>query len=288
MNTTKNVKKTQIGKDILNYLMSNNRYHFMRIGNKAVGYRRTSKKIRTSENNLEDQENFIRKKAKQQNLKLVKVYNEGIKRGANAHRPLYIKMLEDLKNDKSITTVIVSSLDRLTREGDEIALILHKMGINLISARENTDMLTTDTLSLTRKLLLEAKIEHIKKSASTNMARRRMLKEGIKSATPPYGYKFSTSKFPYKGRVIFNKKLVHKVRRSFELFAMGYSVTEIMKKLRYTKNDIKKRQFRNMIKDPFYIGIIDDKSSPILITGSHKPLISIQTFRKCLQNLGLL
>ncbi len=288
MSNVKKNKKVRIGKDIQNYLMSNNAYHSMRAGNKAVGYCRTSKKRRTSEINLKDQEILIRNKAKEKKLKLVKVYNEGVKRGAKTNRPLFTQMIEDIKRDTSITTIIVSSLDRLSREGDDIALELHKLGVNVISARENTDILTSDTLVLTRKLLLEAKMEHIKKSASTNLARKRMLLNGVKTAIPPFGYKNSTSRDGKSAIIIIDKKVYNKVKRTFELFSQGLTIKEIMKKLRFTKSDIKLRQISNMLRDPFYIGIIKDKSLPYPVTGSHTPLISIGLYKKCLLRLGLL
>jgi DNA invertase Pin-like site-specific DNA recombinase len=281
-------KKIRISKEIQNYLMSKNKHHYMRNGKKAVGYVRNSKKIRSTEFNLQDQEAFISQKAKEKKLKLIKIYNEGVKSGAKDKRPVFFQMLEDVKKDLSITTIIVSSLDRLSREGDEIALTLHQLGVNLISAREKTDILTSDSLAVTRRLLLDAKVEHIKKSASITLFRSRMLKDGIKSAIPPFGYKHSASNHKKRGRIIIDPLLARKIRSSFELFAKGLKVDEIMKKLRYTKNDIKRRQFWNMIKDPFYIGIIQDKSSPELIIGSHTPLISVSLYRKCLSKLGIL
>jgi DNA invertase Pin-like site-specific DNA recombinase len=281
-------KKVRVGKDIENYLLSINEYQGMRKGNKAVGYCRNSKKVRTSEVNLKDQEMLIRDKAKEKKLKIFKVYNEGIRRGAKSNRPKFAQMLEDIKKDKTITCVIVSSLDRLTREGDDIALELHKIGVNLISARENTDMSTSDTFVLTRKLLLEAKMEHIKKSASTNLARKRMLHNGVKTAIPPFGYKNSTSRDGKSASIIIDKKVSHKVKRTFELFSQGFTMKEIMKKLKYTEYDVKLRQIGNMLRDAFYIGIIKDKSVPYLIAGSHTPLISQSLYRKCLSRLGLI
>jgi DNA invertase Pin-like site-specific DNA recombinase len=288
MSNVKKVKKVKIGKDIQNYLLLNNAYHSMRKGNKAVGYCRTSRKRRTSEINLKQQEMLIRDKGKEKKLTLVKVYDEGVRKGAKTNRPIFAKMIEEIKRNTSITTIIVSSLDRLTREGDEIALELHKIGVNLISARENTDILTSDTLFLTRKLLLDAKMEHIKKSASTNLARKRMLLNGVKTAIPPFGYKNSTSRDGKSAIIIIDKKVSNKVKRTFELFSKGLTMKEIMKKLRFTKSDIKLRQIANLLRDPFYIGIIKDKSLPYLVNGSHTPLISTGLYRKCLLRLGLI
>lgn len=277
-----NVIKDKIGIKIFNYLTYSNLNDKIRKGNGAVGYSRSSKETRYSKFNIENQKKSIQELAKEKNLNLITIFDEGIKRGAKNKRPKFDEMIKYVIANKSITTIIVSSLDRLTREGDKIVDTLLTNGINLISKRENSSLDNEDGIFITRKWLIEAYLEHLRKSATISVSRKHVLRKGIKTAIPPFGYIIKRCPKSGQSKVIIDKVKGRKIKKTFELYAKGYKLVEIMKKLNYGPNDIQRRQVSNLMRDPFYIGLIVDKAIPIPIKGNHTPLIPIDLFEKCL------
>lgn len=270
-------------KDIYEKIMITSKHKTLRKGKNAIGYCRTSKENKYSKFNIENQINAIKELAKEKKLKLKKIFNEGIKRGIKNIRPQFNEMIQYVISDKSISTIIVSSLDRLTREGDSIVNTLMDNGIDLISKRENSSLKNEDGIFLTRKWLIEAYLEHLRKSSIMSESRKYILRKGTKTAKPPFGYMIKTN--PKNGirKIIIDKSKGRKIKRTFELYAQGYNVVEIMKRLNYKPTDIKKRQVSNLMRDAFYIGLIIDKSSPKPYKGNHTPLISHKLFKTCIE-----
>jgi site-specific DNA recombinase len=277
------MNQLKIENEIIRKLISTSKYKTLRDSNNVIGYCRSSKKNRYSDINIENQINAIKGFAKIKKLKVTKIFNEGIKRGAKNIRPKFNEMIQFAISNKSISAIIVSSLDRLTREGDKIVDTLLANGINLISIRENSSLINEDGIFATKKGLIEAYLEHLKKSSIISGSRKHVLKRGTKTGIPPFGYIVKKYHKTGMSKIIIDKTNSRKIKRTFELYAQGYNIIDIMKRLNYKSTDIKRRQISNLMRDPFYVGLIVDKALPKPYKGNHTPLISYELFEICMK-----
>ncbi len=92
------------------------------------------------ENSMDNQLNRIKERADKEGLKIVKVYSEAISGATIEKRPEFQKMMREIRN---YNYVIVWELDRLGRnfiETMQTLTDLKKMGIQVISTKENINL----------------------------------------------------------------------------------------------------------------------------------------------------
>ncbi len=160
-----------------------------------VGYTRLSD---VSDQSINNQKNNIKQYAKENNLKLSKIYNEGERQsGFDNEREEYQKIKKQMYNN-NIDGVIINDNRRLSRDIDEIMRLIpdfRQNDIELHVCREGRLDLS-DPVRASMEIMMAAssykeKRKDIKKSIEACKKKR---ERGEAFGRPPYGYKYSDDK----------------------------------------------------------------------------------------------
>ncbi len=201
-------------------------------------------------------------------------------------RTNYNLMLDFLKNNPEIRTVLVEKTDRLYRnfkdyvtlEEYDLEIHLVKEGSIISKNSKSHDKFIHGIKVLMAKNYIDNLSEEISKGLQEG------LEEGYWPFNPPYGYKRGEKKNLYIDplKVVF-------VRKAFELFATGkYSLRKLCETL-YTegyyyqnaKPKITKSVLESMLKNVMYTGQM--RCNGIIYQGKHPPIISNDLFIKTQQ-----
>lgn len=203
-----------------------------------------------------------------------------------AGRTNYNAMLEFLKNNPTIRTILVEKTDRLYRNfKDYVTLEDYDLEVHLV--KEGT-VISKDSKSHDKFIhgikVLMAKnyIDNLSEEISKGL--HEGLEQGYWPFMPPYGYKRGEKKSLY-----IDTTSVLFVRRAFELFATGrYSLRKLAEKLYedgyYYRNDrpkITQCVLESMLKNVIYVGQM--RCNGIIYQGKHPAIVSYDTFDKAQQ-----
>ncbi len=247
---------------------------------KAALYIRVSTDRQVEEgDSLEEQENELRKYCDYRNFRIHKIYREKGKSGGNTNRPEYQAMLKDIQ-DKTINTLIVKKIDRLSRslfDFEALMEIMHTNKVEFISIRENFDTTSAIGTAMLRIILVFAQLEREQTSERLRDVFSYRASQGMyNGGVRPYGY------------ITLNKELVPyaKEKQIIETMATHFmtskSTTETARFLNEHgyrgRNDQlwDKRRVQVILQNPIYAGKI--KWYDQVFQGLHMPLITEAKF----------
>lgn len=225
---------------------------------------------------------LLREYAKKNSLEIIQEYSDA-ETAKKAGRTNYNVMLDFLKANPEIKTVLVEKTDRLYRnfkdyvtlEDYDLEVHLVKEGSIISKNSKSHDKFIHGIKVLMAKNYIDNLSEEISKGLHEG------LEQGFWPFQPPYGYKRGEKKSLYIDplRVLF-------VRRAFELFATGrYSLRKLCETLfeegYYYQNDrpkITKTVLEGMLKNVIYIGQM--RCNGIVYQGKHPAIVSYETFDK--------
>ena len=252
---------------------------------KAVSYARVSSVEQEKEGfSIPAQQDLLRDFAEKNNIKIVKEFSEA-ETAKDVGRHKFKEMLQYLKKNKDITTILVEKTDRLYRNfTDYVELDVDKTGYTVCLVKEGT-VLTANSPSHEKlvhglKVLLSKNfIDNLREE--TQKGRLKKVQEGYFISYVPYGYK----KLNKKDTVI-NPQTSKFVKRAFELYAEGnISLKNLAKKLYdegfiYTPSHpkISTGHLGKMLQNECYIGFIRHRGK--LYKGKHPSIVSKQLFQK--------
>ena len=252
---------------------------------KAVLYARVSSVGQEKDGfSIPAQKDLLRDFAKKQNIEIVKELSEA-ETAKDTGRSKYKEMLQFLKKNKDVKTILVEKTDRLYRNFyDYVNLDVDKTGYTVCLVKEGT-ILTPNSSSHEKlvhglKVLLSKNfIDNLREE--TEKGRLRKVKEGYFISAPPYGYQ----KINKKDTVIHpqNSKFV---KIAFELYAKGnISLKNLAQKLYdegyiYSPSHpkISTGHLGKMLRNDSYIGFIRHRGK--VYKGNHPHLVSKQLFLK--------
>jgi len=230
---------------------------------------------------LPEQKEAIERYAKSKNLEISRWF-EGRETASKVGRPVFNEMLRLLQK-RQAKGVIIHKIDRSARNLKDWAEIgqLVETGIEVHFATESLDltspggMLSADVQAVISAYYSRNLREEVKKGFYGR------LKQGFYPMPAPLGYLDSgagKAKIPDPERAAL-------IQHAFELYATGkYSQVELAAKLYRmglrAKNGkaIQKNFLGRMLRNPFYIGIIQIEKTGQSFIGTHKPLISKRLF----------
>jgi site-specific DNA recombinase len=230
---------------------------------------------------LPEQKEAIERYAKGKNLEISRWF-EGRETASKVGRPVFNEMLRLLQKHQA-KGVIIHKIDRSARNLKDWAEIgqLVETGIEVHFATESLDltspggMLSADVQAVISAYYSRNLREEVKKGFYGR------LKQGFYPMPAPLGYLDSgagKAKVPDPERAPL-------IQHAFELYATGkYSQVELAAKLYNmglrAKNGkaIQKNFLGRMLRNPFYIGIIQIEKTGQSFIGAHKPLISKRLF----------
>lgn len=247
--------------------------------NCIVYCRKSSEDVNRQILSIDSQESEMRKLAKRNGLKIVKMYKESMTAKAPG-RPVFAEMITFVeKNESSI--ILVWKLDRLARnpiDEGRIKWLLQQGIIQEIKTPER-DYQPQDNVLITSVEFGMA--NQFIRDLRQNVLRgnRAKLERGGWPNMAPFGY--SNNKADRS--VVINPLTAPAVQISFKLYASGnYSLkelTEVIYKQGFrtkAEKKISKSNIHKILNNPFYYGIMvkDDVS----YQGKHEPLISKELF----------
>lgn len=255
----------------------------------AVGYIRVSSSEQVKNFSLDNQSNYIKEVAIDQEYTLLKIFSDPGRSAKNTNRPGLISLLEYCrKNKNKIQACIIYKIDRLSRDTSDylsLKLLLAKSGVKIISCTEPMEESPAGEFVETL-LAAVGRFDNAVRSQRTLDGLRSRMEAGWHHSKPPLGY---------KNKIVNNKNIVVK-DENFELvqkawFEMEkgiyscYEMAELMNKwgLKTThgnkKYDINKKHLTRLFRDKFYIGIIESKKWGEF-PGKHQSMISEEAFYK--------
>lgn len=202
-------------------------------------------------------------------------------------RPDFQKLLEYcLTHKKEVDYVLFLKWDRFSRNTmDAYNMIrkLHDLGIEANATEQWIDFENPDAKIMLAIYLAAPEVENDKISLRTKAGMRRAKKEGRWVGTPPFGY--SCSRDELNKPIVKPNAKATIVQQAFELVSEGiHPIDTIRKKLIKKGYNRSKAQFYNMLRNPFYMGLIrieewrnEDEE---LVDGLHKGLIKQELFNR--------
>ena len=228
---------------------------------------------------LSDQKNKCEQFARQ-NGYVVKGYFGGTHESAKTPGTLLKEMYAAVKKDKTITHIIISAIDRFSRNVGQAATIIDALlerNIFVVDASTGTDTSTRMGLTYFHFSLTQAQWDNGNRTDKFVSGRKHCLESGVYcGAAKPLGYdKHGKSLGTY---FTVNDK-GHLIRKAFKWKLQGYANCEILKKLSTYGLDMRKQKLHHILTNPFYAGKIRHKMlQGKLVDGNQPKLVSYEDF----------
>lgn len=246
---------------------------------KAVIYARYSSSHQRDVS-IEQQVNACLNYAKQNDLDVLKIYEDRAMTGTNDNRPGFQQMLRD-SSTHSFEFVIVYTLDRFSRDRYDSAVHKHTLkenGVRVLSAMEH---ITDDPTGVLMESILEGFAEYYSKELAQKIRRgvRSNAEKGIAMGILPLGYKRGED-----GRYAIVEEEALVVREVFQRVLQKEPLSDIYRSLNergiLTRNrkEWNRSSFNKMLSNEKYIGVY--KHGDIRIEDSIPPIIDKEVFWK--------
>lgn len=242
---------------------------------------------------LPEQEKRLRAMCEFKGYKIYKIYKDsGISAKTGNHRPAFEALLQDIR-DKKCNTIVVLKLDRLTRsvyDWENILKFLDENDAYLDCANDDINTTNANGKMISRILTSVSQQEIERTSERTKMGLDGAVKEGHLTKVP-FGYQRDVNG-PDKKKVIIHPENAKIVKRLFELYVDGASCQEIANKLNeeypLLEKPFKRRTIETMVHNETYAGFhrynkrLEElgKGKSVLIENVVEPIIDLKTFEK--------
>lgn len=264
---------------------------------------------------IQNQKNFLIDYARKYNFNIVEIFADDGYTGTNFNRPAFLKMMEYI-TEKKINTVITKDLSRLGRDyietGNYIEKIFPELGVRYIAVNDGIDTIKDDDFGPFRTVINDMYSKDISKKVRCALNTKR-LKGDFVGSTSPYGYIKDPEN---KNHLIIDYEVSQNVILIFSLYAKGYSLNKIAKKL--TEKNIKTPSahkglsrsskkwndvmIKKILQNPVYIGdTLQHKTEKLSykltkrinvpysmqtkVSGTHDKIVSESLFKKAQKRL---
>ena len=194
--------------------------------------------------------------------------------GSSLERPGITKLIEGVEAGK-FDVVLVYKLDRLSRSQKDTLFLIEDVfmanNTDFVSMQESFDTLSIYGRAMVGVLSVFSQMERETITERTLMGRAGRAEEGLwhGGGTDPIGYDY------IDGELVINKEEAEQVREVYALYADGYTVTEITRRMegRTTKHGdwSHTSTVGNVLDNPLYAGTVhfDGARGP----GKHTPIV---------------
>jgi len=227
---------------------------------------------------LQEQERSLRLFCERNNMDVIAHYQDDYS-AKDFNRPAFKKFLIDLETKKIRPKVFLCvRIDRFSRnlhDSLEMQLRLKKAGVEVQFADRNYDTGNPEDLLMKVIDMTLAEVFNARLSVNTTKGMREAQRAGRFMGRAPVGY---TNNKSLKA-VEINPEIARYVIRAYELMGSGlYFAEEVRKKIRDEGYYFTKQQFLNILRNPFYCGLIEIKAwrnePAFSLKGIHDPIIS--------------
>lgn len=251
----------------------------------AIIYTRVSSKEQVENNSLEIQHRECLAYAAKRDLLVVREFGGTYESAQTDERKEFMQMMAFAKRQR-VSTIIVYSLDRFSRSGDNAIWLLKQLkekGVSLLSVTQPVDTSSSSGSFVQKMMLLVAELDNDQRRLKTVGGMQERLRKGLWCGVAPFGYKNAT--INGEKTILVNETYSHLIKKAFEWKA-NYNLTdvEIADRLNAAGYPNKHRTVKHLniiFRNPFYCGLIVHSVIPgEMIEGKHKPLISRELFLK--------
>lgn len=238
---------------------------------KVVLYARYSPGSSQNDQSIEGQLKVCREYAERNNYNIIYEYIDRATTGTSDNRPQFLKMIED-SSKKNFEGILVYQLDRFARNRYDSATYkskLKKNGVRVLSAREN---ISDDASGILMESVLEGMAEYFSVELGQKVKRGMGInaeKCYYNGGTVPLGFKLIEaerlatvgSKEKVKWKYAIDNETAPIVKKVFEMYVKGDTITEIVKYLNNQQvktskgNKFNANNINRMLNDKKYIGI---------------------------------
>jgi DNA invertase Pin-like site-specific DNA recombinase len=252
----------------------------------CVIYTRVSSKEQAENNtSLESQKRYCNEFAERKHLKIAEYFGGTFESAKQDERKEFKRMIEFVRKNDKIDTILVYSYDRFSRSGANAAFLsqeLQKIGIKVIAVSQEIDTtnpsgrLHRDMLYLFSQFDNELRKDKVVKGMIEN------LRQGYWVGSTPFGYVNLNRKDKAKNHKYCINQDGELLKIGFELKAKGgITNQDIVSHLHRLGCKIHYKSFVRIICNPFYCGYITNSLIPNeLIKGHHPALVSEELFLK--------
>jgi len=252
----------------------------------CVIYTRVSSKEQAENNtSLESQKRYCKEFAIRKKLMIAEYFGGTFESAKQDERKEFKKMIEFVRKNDNIDTILVYSYDRFSRSGANAAFLsqeLQKIGIKVIAVSQEIDTtnpsgrLHRDMLYLFSQFDNELRKDKVVKGMIEN------LRQGYWVGSLPFGYVNSNRKEKARNHKYCINQDGELLKIGFELKAKGELTNQdIVAHLHKLGCKIHYKSFVRIISNPFYCGYITNSLIPNeLIKGHHPALVSEELFLK--------
>ena len=229
---------------------------------------------------LQYQKDFCSQYAKEQGYHIVENGFFGGKHESAKTPGLLIKeMMSRLKKDKSIKFVIVSQIDRFSRNaGQGITMFNDLLGIGVAIVEATTGLSTSDP---NQRLMLQMKLcmsewDNANRTDKFIRGRKNCLEKGVYCGHLPIGYDKEGKSLNRRFTINDDGRLI---RMAFEWKLQGTANYQIIERLRPYGLNLSKQKLHKILTNPFYAGKIRHKMlGSEIIDGIQPPIVSLVEF----------
>ncbi len=254
--------------------------------NKCVIYTRVSSKDQADKNgSLQTQMKHCMQFAQNKHLEVVQFFG-GTYESAKSDddRKEYQRMLKYVNQHKTVTSIVVYSLDRFSRTGSQASSTIEKLrqrGVEVKAVQQDFDTTDPSGQMMQGIMMQFARMDNEMRKQKCVAGMQEKLRQGYWVHVPPKGYtNLNKHVTADQHRLIINEegKLI---RKAYEMRHKGYSFRQITEKLQPLGFTTQERHVGQLLENPFYAGFITDKLIPgEIVKGKHPALISEAVFLK--------
>ena len=280
------IKSTDTKEILLSYFGNTKNITFTRNQNICFAYDRVSSRDQAiNGNSLSWQIERIKEHATKNNLTIKGKYGGTYESAKTDERKEFKRMLEDIKKDSSVGSILVYSYDRFSRSGPNCIFLvenLMKIGVRIVAVSQEIDSSTPTGKFQEQLLMLLGKFDNDMRKDKCVSGTKSILRKGCWPYGTPIGYT-NTNKFATADKHVYEINETGKlIQKAFQWKASGkYSNKMIIDKLKRHGVKLTLRNMARILSNPFYCGYILCCLLPgECIDGKHPALIDEDTFLK--------
>jgi site-specific DNA recombinase len=249
----------------------------------AVIYTRVSSKEQADTNqSLEVQKKYCLQYALKHELNILGFFGGTYESAKTDERNEFNKMIKFVKNQKEgVSVILVYSLDRFSRTGDNAIFIsseLKRRGISIASVTQPIDVSThAGVLQQNIQFIFSKYDNDLRREKSITGMREKLLR-GEWTGGAPVGYSYDRNVVGKEQHIAINGKGLL-IRRAFEWKVQGMSNTEVAIKISKLGLPVNKKRLSELFRNPFYCGLISHNLlEGKIIQGKHEGIITEELF----------
>jgi site-specific DNA recombinase len=254
-----------------------------KMGSNAVIYTRVSSKDQMDNLSLETQLKGCNGFSKKLNYDVKGHFGGTYESAMSDERKEFVKMITFVKKSKEkISYIIVYSLDRFSRTGDNAIWLsrqLRELGINIVSVTQPIDTTNPSGVLQQNILFLFSQYDNDLRRQKTIEGMKEKMLRGQWMGMTPLGYKYDHIRGKEEQRIVFNND-AKLIKKAFMMkLHEGLTNIEISEAISAMGLKLTHRRLTSTFRNPFYCGylahtLLDGE----VVKGNHPALISEEIF----------